>query len=106
MQNAQPTRFAAAGSSGEICARSETRSSTASGDHVSFMPLWVFGALCGSPRINPLLDALVRHALAALKGGDRADDAGDLPFIDVEILLDGFGCEEGAAAAGALGELL
>jgi hypothetical protein len=48
----------------------------------------------------------VRYAFAALKGGDSADDAGDLPFIDVEILLDGLGCEEGAAATGALGELL
>ena len=62
--------------------------------------------LAGLPLSNPFLDALVRHAFAALKGSDGADDAGDLPFVDVEILLDGFRREEGAAATGALGEFL
>ena len=40
------------------------------GDHVSFRPLWVFGALCEYP---PFFDALVRHAFAALKGSDGAE---------------------------------
>ena len=48
----------------------------------------------------------MRDTFAALKGGDGADDAGYLPFIDVEVFLDGFGGEEGATAAGAFGELL
>jgi hypothetical protein len=45
-------------------------------------------------------------ALAALKGSDSAENAGDLPLVDVEIFLDGFGREKGSAVAGALGELL
>jgi hypothetical protein len=47
----------------------------------------------------------VRDVFAALKGGDGALDAGNLPFIDVEIFLDGFGGEEGTTASGAFGEL-
>jgi hypothetical protein len=41
----------------------------------------------------------VGDAFAALKGGDGADDAGHLPFVDVEVFLNGFGREEGATAA-------
>jgi hypothetical protein len=55
---------------------------------------------------NPFLDALVRDAFAAVKRGDSAENTGDLPLVDVEIFLDGFGREEGPAAAGALGQLL
>ena len=44
-------------------------------------------------------------------GGTATDcamgcDAGDLPLVDVEVGHDGFGGEEGSAAAGALAELL
>jgi hypothetical protein len=70
------------------------------------MPLWVCGALCGSPTGNPFLDAIVRDTLAALKGSDGADDAGHLPFIDVEVFLNGFRCKEGATAPRAFRKLL
>jgi hypothetical protein len=37
--------------------------------------------LAGFPRGNPFFDALVQDSLAALKGGDGANDAGELPFV-------------------------
>jgi hypothetical protein len=51
------------------------------------------------PRCGPLPDALVRDAFAAVKRGDGAENAGDLPLVDVEIFLDGFGREERAGAS-------
>jgi hypothetical protein len=53
-------------------------------------------------RGQPLFDALVRNAFPALKQGKGADDAGGLPFGEIEIFLDGLRREEGAAAAGIL----
>jgi hypothetical protein len=48
----------------------------------------------------------VRDAFATLKRGDGADDSSDLPFINVEVFLNGFGRKEGTAGPGAFGELL
>src|SRR5208282_4985835 len=59
-----------------------------------------------APRRDPFLDLLVGNPLAAVERRDRLLDAGDLPLVDIEILVDRLGREKRAAAAGAPGELL
>ena len=58
------------------------------------------------PGMDPLLNLLVRDAFAALKRDYGPLDAGNLPFIRVEIVVERLGGEEGAGAPSTLGELL
>ena len=50
------------------------------------------------PRCDPLLDARVRDAFAAIEGGERRHDARDLPFVAVQVRGDRFGREERTGA--------
>ena len=54
------------------------------------------------PGSNPIADARVRDAFAAVERGERFGDAGDLPLIGVEVGGNRLGREERSAAAGAL----
>jgi hypothetical protein len=54
------------------------------------------------PGIDPLLNLLVRDAFAALKG-DGPSDAGNPPFIRIEIVVERLGGEEGVGAPSTLG---
>ena len=56
--------------------------------------------------INPVLDLLVRHAIAIIERRHSPLNAGDLPFVHVEIRVERLGGEKRAAPPGALGELL
>src|SRR5258708_28703124 len=57
-----------------------------------------------APGCDPILDLLVRNSFAAIERGDRLLDAGNLPLIDVEVLLDRLAREERTAAARVLGQ--
>jgi hypothetical protein len=59
---------------------------------------------CRLPRADPLLDALVRNAFAAVERGEGSRDAGDLPLVRVEIRGDCLGGEERTRAPRAFGE--
>ena len=58
------------------------------------------------PGSNPLADARVRDASAAIERGERFGDPGDLPLVGVEVGGNRFGGEERPTATSALGELL
>jgi hypothetical protein len=51
------------------------------------------------PRRDPLLDALVRDAFAAIEGGERCRDSRDLPLVVVEIRGDSLSGEERTRAS-------
>jgi hypothetical protein len=51
-----------------------------------------------APGINPVLDLLVRNAIATIERRHGSLDAGDLPFVHVEILIERFGGEKRARA--------
>ncbi len=51
------------------------------------------------PRCDPLPDAVVRDAFAAIEGGECCHDARNLPFVSVEIRGDSLGREERAGAS-------
>lgn len=58
------------------------------------------------PGVDPFPDALVDHTLPLLQGRRCLLHAGNLPFVGGEIFGERFGSQKGAAASGALGELL
>ena len=57
------------------------------------------------PGIDPIPDFLVRNAAAAVKRDYGPFDAGNLPFIRVEVLVERLGGEEGPGAPSTLREL-
>lgn len=50
--------------------------------------------------------AWLSDAFSAVKRGERFCDAGDLPLVYVEVLVNGFGGEKRTAPTGTLGQLL
>src|SRR5438552_3363065 len=68
--------------------------------------LWMRPLAAAAPGCDPILDPLVGDRFAAIEGRDRPLDAGNLPLVDVEVLVDRLGREEGTAAARALGQFL
>ena len=59
-----------------------------------------------APGTDPVLDLFVRGALAAVERGNSLLDAGDLPFVYVEVRVERLGGEKRPRPPGALGQLL